>query len=300
MTRRPIVLLALLVLALAPRVHATELPAAPAVEDLFVPAPSAAPVAPEILSAFAQPVVSEGLEASPALFGRGRGAKKPGREKPAYEGMPLGAERARILLRSLAVPGWGQATLGRRHAAATFAVVEAGIWGAFTSFRVQEQMRRNTYERTARLFAGIDLKGRDDEYRRIVGAFVSSDEYNLLVVSRDAANLYMQDPAKADMVAYHQYIAEHSIGGSDAWHWNDLESFSRYRGQRKDAQRASLRANTVLGLAVANRIVSALHATRAAGRLRPAATTPASWNFDVTPGEPGGPVAFRAGVRATF
>jgi hypothetical protein len=236
-----------------------------------------------------------------------RGAKKPKKARkgritdaaPTVDTGALGAERARILLRSLTVPGWGQAVLGHRHSAAVFATAELGIWSAFTSFRIQEQMRRQSYVRTARLFAGIDVGGRDDEFRRIVGAFSSSDEYNLLVVARDAANIYLRDLGSPNIAGYRAYIAEHSLSGSDGWQWTDRASFDRYSAQRKASQRASLRANTALGLAIANRIVSALHAARAAGRdlARPART---SWDLDVTPGLPGEDVAFRAGVRARF
>jgi hypothetical protein len=211
----------------------------------------------------------------------------------------LGPERARILLRSLTVPGWGQASMGHRHAAAYFAVAEAGIWSAFSAFRVQEVLRRQSYERTAQLFAGIDLRGRDEEYRRIVGAFVSSEEYNLLVVSRDAANIYLRNLKNPDIAGYHAYIAAHSLSGSDAWSWSDGSSFERYRAQRKNSQRAALRANTALGLAIANRLVSALHAARVAGRDL-SAHPRTSWNLDVAPGQPGERVLARAGLRARF
>ena len=231
---------------------------------------------------------------------RTKKSKKPRVTTPAPEGMALGPERARLLLRSLTIPGWGQATLGHRHAAATFAVMEVGIWSAFTSFRIQEQMRRQSYERTALLFAGIDIRGRDEEYRRIVGAFASSDEYNLLVVARDAANLYMQDVYAPDMAGYRAYIAAHSIGGADAWSWRDQAAFDRYGAQRRNTQRASLRANTALGLAIANRLVSALHAARAAGHVAPVAPARTSWNFELTPGEPGEQILFRAGLHARF
>src|SRR5262249_47466419 len=123
----------------------------------------------------------------------------------------LGPERARILLRSLTVPGWGQATLGLNTSAKVFMVIEAGIWGSFIAFRVQEAQRTDAYLRTAQLAAGIDLKDQDDEFRRIVGAFASSDEYNLLVVTRDAANLFLSDPNNQDLVGYRDYIAKHSL-----------------------------------------------------------------------------------------
>ena len=81
------------------------------------------------------------------------------------------------------------------------------------------------------------------------------------------------------------------------WVWDGIDSFRRYSAQRKDAQRAALRSNTALGIAIANRIVSALHAMRVAGQ--PAKPVKQSWHFDVTP-DPQDPTAFRAGVRARF
>lgn len=153
-------------------------------------------------------------------------------------------------------------------------------------------MRRDTYELSARLHAGIDLSGRDEEYRRIVGGFLSSDEYNLYVVYRDAANLHYDDPAQM-----RAYIAEHELKGSDAWHWGTLGDLLRYRDQRKDSQRAQQRANTAMAVAIVNRFVSALHAARLAGR--PSAE-PRSWIFETFPAEGGEALALRCGVRARF
>jgi len=229
---------------------------------------------------------------------RGRSEKPPRAPRPASQGLPLGAERARILLQSLTVPGWGQATLGARRSGAVFLIAEAGIWGAFTAFRVQEHLRTDTYERTARLFASVDLEGRDEEFRRIVGSFASSEEYNQLVVTRIAANLYLSDPADPRMADYLAYIEQHSLRGADAWDWTDFESFRRYGSQRKDAQRAALRSNTAFGLAIANRLLSALHAARLAGKTRP--PEPRSWQFEITPGPGDDPTALRAGLRASF
>lgn len=211
----------------------------------------------------------------------------------------LGAARAQILLRSLTVPGWGQATLGRRGSSRAFLLAEAGVWGAFTAFRIQEALRTESYLRTARLHAGIDLRNRDDEFRRIVGAFASSEEYNLLVVTRDAANIYLKDPNNPDFDGYHAYIAQHSLGGDMAWRWSDEAAFDRYGGQRKFAHRAGLRANTALGLAVANRLISALHAARAAGQAAREAKGAQGWRLEVEPGlaEPG---VYRAALTTRF
>jgi hypothetical protein len=143
------------------------------------------------------------------------------------------------------------------------------------------------------LFAGIDLAGKDDEFRRTVGEYPSSAEYNRLVVYRDAANLYYNDPVK-----YREYIAEHEIKGSDAWAWDSYDSFQRYAEERKQTRRAGLRANTMLGLAIANRLVSAIHAARHAGQpARPGAAR--SWRIDCGPA-PDDLAAMRLGVSLRY
>jgi hypothetical protein len=220
-------------------------------------------------------------------------ARRPGlqSERGASQPPVLNAERARSLLRSLTVPGWGQATLGHRHSAAAFAIADLSIWTSFTAFRIQQRLRTDASLNTAMLEAGIDLRGRDEDIRRIVGLYSSSDEYNQLVVYRDAANLYYDDP-----VAYRAYIESHQLTGNNTWAWNDEDSFRRYSGQRKQAQRAALRSNTALALAIANRLISAIHAARAASHV---SAKPQSWTLEGV-AVPGDATAFHLGVRARF
>ena len=232
----------------------------------------------------------------PLAFSFGR--RSPRTPRPPASPEVLGSARARILLRSLTLPGWGQATLGRRTSATFFGLTEAAIWGTFTAFRIQVAMREDAFLRTARLEAGIDLGGRDEEWRRIVGSYVNSDDYNRLVVARDAANIYLSDPAAPDYAGYRAYLAEHSLKGADTWRWGSLEDQERYRNQRKSAQRASQRANTTLAVAVANRILSALHAARVAGHPAPAKST--SWQLEVVPVAGQDATAFQFRVHARF
>jgi len=82
-----------------------------------------------------------------------------------------------------------------------------------------------------------------------------------------------------------------------AWQWSDETAFDRYGNQRKSAQKAGLRSNTALALAVANRLVSALHAARAAGRMHTGAAQ--GWRLDVDP-DPNQPGAFRAALSTRF
>ena len=233
------------------------------------------------------PGIGDGAEGPQAfLFGR----RKPREPQPKLHGpATLSAERARVLLQSLTVPGWGQLTTGHRTAATVFGIAELGVWTTYTAFRIQNQMRRDAYMRTARVVGGIDLKGRDEEFQRIVGSFISSDEYNQLVVARDAATLFYSNPA-----AFQQYYNEHSLKGGDVWVWPDEQALLRYRGQRKESQRAALRANAALGFAVVNRMLSAIHAAR----LGPA-PTPNTWEFQTAPVD-GDPTAFRVGVLRRF
>jgi len=109
-------------------------------------------------------------------------------------------------------------------------------------------------------------------------------------VRRDAANLHYGDPD-----AYNRYVAEHELKPEDSWAWDSEEHFVRYRGERKNNRRAALRANTALGLAIANRLVSAIHAARYAGR----PVAPRSWNLECVP-VGGDPTAFHLGVRTRF
>ena len=133
---------------------------------------------------------------------------------------------------------------------------------------------------------------RDEEFRRTIGSYLSSEEYNQLVVYREAANLYYNDPP-----AYRKYIAEHSVGGRDSWSWDGVASLLHYRAQRKDAQRAAIRANTALACAVVNRLLSMAHAARIKTH---ATATPRSWNLEVTPAPGDDAFAYTLGLRAHF
>ncbi len=117
------------------------------------------------------------------------------------------------------------------------------------------------------------------------------------MVARDAANIYLSRPGQEDFAGYRAYLAKHSVSGALAWHWADEQSFRRYGGQRKFAQKAGLRANAALGLAIADRLVSALHAARLAGHAVAAPQT--GWRLEVRPGldEPG---QFRAALTTRF
>jgi hypothetical protein len=162
-------------------------------------------------------------------------------------------------LRSLILPGWGQLATGHTTQAAVFGALEVATWTSYATFQRQGNLRRDSYFQTAQLFAGIDLEDQDEEARKLVGQYRSSDVYNQYVVMREAAYFY-EDP-----VEQQQYIDSRSIQPADAWNWgDDHAAFERYRAQRRSSEQAYKNGQYALGFAVINRVVSAVAAARAA------------------------------------
>jgi len=179
--------------------------------------------------------------------------------------------------KSLLIPGWGQLATGHRTQAAVFAGLEFGTWVAFGTFERRGALRRDSYFQTAELFAGIDLAGKSDAYRRYVGQFQSSDVYNQYVILRQAAYFYPDSAARA------QYIATYSIPPANAWSWTSFDAFQTYRAQRRSSEQAFQHARFMLGFAVVNRIASSLAAARQAAALRNPAHAS---RLDAAPGHP--------------
>ena len=176
-------------------------------------------------------------------------------EAPAYGGPgPAGAA-----LRSLILPGWGQLATGHTTQAAIFGALEVATWTSYATFQRQGNLRRDSYFQTAQLFAGIDLEHQDEDARKLVGQYRSSDVYNQYVVMREAAYFY-EDPVERE-----QYIQSRSIQPADAWNWgDDFAAFERYRAERRGSEQAFKNGQYALGFALINRVVSAVAAARAA------------------------------------
>jgi hypothetical protein len=210
--------------------------------------PAAAPVlAPSVLAL-------PGARAD-AVLAMAPAAEAPEAQTSAGQGVPGGA------LRSLAVPGWGQVYQGHRDLGMAFGAVEAALITTLFVSIGQGHLRRGASEDTAELFAGIDLTARDDSYRRRVSDYRSSDEYNRLVVYRDAAALYY-----GDFENYNSYIEANSLTGDEAWSWESDESWGAYRQERRDSESAFQRARFAAAGMVVNRVASAITAAAMAKR----------------------------------
>jgi hypothetical protein len=235
----PRFLVARIVLALA-----LALPAGAGASALDLPAPLAGVDGPRLAQATTQAPAAEPRPVEPEMKHGGPG--------------PAGAA-----LRSLLIPGWGQLASGHKTQAAIFGALELGTWTSYATFQRQGALRRDTYFMTARLFAGIDLKDKDTNYRKLVGQYRSSDVYNQYVVLREATFFYT-DPTERQ-----QYIDSRSIPAANAWSWGDsFDQFERYKAQRRASEQAFKNGQYALGFAVINRLVSAVAAARVAASRR--------------------------------
>jgi hypothetical protein len=194
--------------------------------------------------------------------------------------------------RSLVLPGWGSLHQGHRNVGLAFLVVEAGLWTTVAVSAGQGGMRINSSFDTAQLYAGIDLRAHDDNFRKLVANYQSSDEYNRLVVYRDAAALYY-----GDFADYTAYIDRHSLKGADTWNWQDTNQWTNYQELRRSSERAYQRARFAAAGLIVNRIAAAIVASRMTPRAEKVAiheatsgegfaVGPVEWTIASTPDRP--------------
>ena len=175
-----------------------------------------------------------------------------GGDRPGFidmSGSVSGSDDARLSLKkglilSILIPGAGQYYAGAKTRGQVFMGVEAAIWSTFIGYRVYGSWKKDDYQRIAAAHAGVDNSGKDDVYYDMVGFYSSREEYNQF------GRLYYPDrPYYADNDSYF-------------WQW-DSESQRLHYKQLKDDSKTALRNSTfMLGLALANRVVSAIDTYR--------------------------------------
>jgi hypothetical protein len=134
---------------------------------------------------------------------------------------------------------------------------DAAAWGGFAGFRIQGHLRRKGYIDMAHIYAGVPSPdGRSDDYYRFLGEFASSDEYDE-EIRREARARYGDDIAARD-----SYYASHKVPADQVWQWKSSVEWSRYREKRTASHLSYKRGRYLLGLAVANRLLSAVDAMR--------------------------------------
>ena len=155
----------------------------------------------------------------------------------------------RALLYSFVLPGAGQQYLGNHGRAKMMYVAEAGVWTAFTGFRIQGGMSEDKYEETARLFAGVE-GGINDDYALALAHYSSNEQYNIDVM-REARYLYPDD---RDRQLAH--FEANGYFGTYAWEWDSPEKREEFADTRTRSRQSYRRAVLTTGFAVLNRVVS--------------------------------------------
>ncbi len=200
------------------------------------------------------------------------------------------------LLLSCVVPGWGEIYAGETTRGRWFMAAEAGIWAGYGAFRIQEGMREDAYREYAQVFAGTDA-GAGSAYLSDMGGYIRSegdDSYNESI-RREARSLFPND-----LEAQAAYLAENGYHGDLSWDWGTTDRFYEYRDLRRIASEAERNAFYVTGLAVLNRVLSAVDSAWMARRHNAGVRGEPVARLSVVPQIAGGEVGARATLEMSF
>lgn len=189
--------------------------------------------------------------------------------------------RLGVLGRSMLIPGLGHLSLGYKGRAQAHMAADLVTWGAFTVFQVQGRIREDSYIEMAELFAGVeDASGRSNDYYRRVGRYPNAEYYND-EIRRDARARHGDD-----LEARAEYYDRNRVPDDQEWSWVSNEERQRYRAKRSASNGAFQRAGYTIGIAVANRLFSAVDAMR----LMHKKENDTAWHLSLRP-DPGDPTA---------
>jgi len=166
---------------------------------------------------------------------------------------------AKAAFSSFVVPGSGDLLMGDKNRGICFMVAEAAIWLTYFDSKAGEEKKDKISKNFAAFYASANLSKEDDDYFNAMEDFLTNIDYNE-TVKEEARRLY-PDTLDADVMqvriqSRREYIEENSYTGSDAWEWSSSELADNYRAIRKDKRSLEQKATNMIGLAVANRVVS--------------------------------------------
>jgi len=200
------------------------------------------------------------------------------------------------LLLSCVVPGWGEIYVGETTRGRWFMAAEAGIWAGYGAFKIQEGMREDDYREYAQIFAGTTA-GAGSGYLNDMGGYIRSEGDNSYneSIRREARSLFPDD-----LEAQAAYLAENGYHGDLSWDWGTTERFYEYRDLRRIASEAERNAFYVTGLAVLNRVLSAVDSAWMARRHNAGIHGEPVARLSVVPQIAGGEVGARATLEMSF
>jgi len=212
-------------------------------------------------------------------------------EKPSEGPGLVGA-----IWRTALLPGWGQRYLGAPGRGLVFMGAEAATWGTWSTFKIQQSLRRDDYIELAQVFAGVSSTDHDDSYWKYVGQHANWLDFNQ----------WLRYEARREYGfgtdAYDTFIEENEVTEADGWDWNSFDRQLSFLQKRKGSKSAERRATYTLYALLVNRVVSVidtilLHRSREEIR-ETLDREQAGLGFQALPGESG--LTYRVGWYSGF
>lgn len=150
----------------------------------------------------------------------------------------------KAILYSLLLPGWGEYYAGKKDKAKYFFAAEAITWLAYFSFRTYGNWRKDDMIRMGAEKANSNLEGKDDFFYDMVGYYENIYEYNTLGRITEPNRPYYYDTT--------DYY----------WNWQTPNDREKYRDLKNSFRSAFKNSETVIGLAILNRLISIIDAVR--------------------------------------
>ncbi len=169
---------------------------------------------------------------------------------------------AKTLLLSALIPGAGEYYLGQKTKAGYFFAAEAITWIGYASFRTYGNWKRDDMVKYAEDYADANLQDKDDEFEDWVGFYESIDQFNQLGRATDDRPY---------------------LPGTDEyyWRWESSDQRSVYRDIKNSYRSAHRRADFMIGIAVANRIVSVIDSWRSFRRIKATIGGDDGWSYEL-------------------
>jgi hypothetical protein len=187
---------------------------------------------------------------------------------------------------SLLIPGAGEYYADGYSRGKYFTIAEAGLWMTYAGFQIYGTHVKDDARRYAAVYAGIQSEGKDDDF------FVDIGNYN---------NVYQYNEKKLQDRRL-DLIYDPSTGY--AWDWQSTSNRLRYRDLRISSDDILYNSRFVIAAVIANHVVSAISAGKAAADHNKALTgTVGQWRWRIYPqvvATSGIPDGFAVGIETRF
>jgi hypothetical protein len=165
------------------------------------------------------------------------------------------------ILLSILLPGLGEQYLGDNKGAIREYLIEGAIWTTYFTAHWYAGNLAHNYDIYSKMNTRTSPECQvsneiKNTYYDAMEWYESREVYNTMI--REEARAYYPDTSKNARAEQLKYVAENSISDSLNWNWTDVNKWDEFRGLRKTERDIIQKAGYCVGIALANRLVSAL------------------------------------------